>query len=196
MLQSPTVGGELIVLCPKDRKTELADSVLAGDLAVKCCPDCKGTWIPPENYETWQQRQGHPHDSSLPKTLNVDYVQSSLDAKAALCPDCNCYLSRARVSLKSPFFVERCSRCNGIWCDHGEWEVLETLGLHTSIERLFSSEWQIRMKEREYSERERQATIEKLGEPLAERIFELAELLENHPNGDFGVAYLMRRFEK
>lgn len=132
----------------------------------------------------------------MPKTLDVDYVQSPFDTKAALCPECNCYLARARVGLKTPFYVERCPNCHGIWCDRGEWDVLEKLGLHTAIEQLFSSEWQARVKEREYAARERQATIDKLGEDLAEKVFELAELLEGHPNGDFGVAYLMRRFDK
>ncbi len=70
------------------------------------------------------------------------------------------------------------------------------MGLNTVIQQLFTSEWQARSKEREQSEREKQATIEKLGEELANQLFELANLLESHPNGDFGVAYLMRRFDK
>jgi hypothetical protein len=70
---------------------------------------------------------------------------------------------------------------------------LERLGLHTTIEQLFSNEWQTQVRERQFSEQERQATIEKLGSELAGRVFELAEALEKHPNGDFGVAYLMRR---
>jgi Zn-finger nucleic acid-binding protein len=184
------------VQCPKDRKTELVDGVLADGLAVKCCPDCKGTWIPLEDYETWQSHQPAVEVRALPTTLNVDYVQSPYDTKAALCPACSYYLSRAKVSLKTPFYVERCSNCGGVWCDRGEWEILERLGLHTSIERLFTSEWQTKVKEQDYAEKERRATVEKLGDELAARVFELAELLENHPNGDFGVAYLMRRFEK
>ncbi|MEP0956871.1 zf-TFIIB domain-containing protein [Microcoleus sp. FACHB-1515] len=184
----------MTVRCPKDRKTELESSTLSGNLAVQCCSDCKGTWIPAAEYETWQSQHDRIHD--LPATLDVDYVQSPFDTKAALCPECNHYLSRAKVSLKTPFYVERCPNCNGIWCDHGEWEVLEKLGLHTAIEHLFTSEWQIRIKARETAEREREATIEKLGEDLAARVFDLAERLENHPNGDFGVAYLMRRFDR
>nr|WP_255527189.1 zf-TFIIB domain-containing protein [Oculatella sp. LEGE 06141] len=132
----------------------------------------------------------------MPTTLDVDYIQSPYDTKGALCPACSYYLARAKVGLKTPFYVERCSNCGGIWCDHGEWDVLETLGLHTSIERLFTSEWQTQVKERDYAEKERRATVEKLGDDLAARVFELAERLEGHPNGDFGVAYLMRRFEK
>lgn len=184
--------------CPKDKKIELVDSTLADSLAAKHCPDCKGTWIPAAEYESWQAHQHRPQTlaEALPKTLDVDFVQSPFDTKAALCPECNHYLSRAKVSLRSPFYVERCLVCGGIWCDYGEWDVLEKLGLHTAIQQLFSSEWQIRVKEQEYAERERQATIEKLGPELADRVFEMAELLENHPNGDFGVAYLMRRFDK
>lgn len=184
--------------CPKDKKVELMNGSLADRLAVKSCPDCKGTWIPAAEYETWQSSLPDNSDRSeqFPTTLDVDYVQSPLDAKAALCPECHRYLSRARVGLKSPFYVERCLECGGIWCDYGEWEVLEKLGLHTAIQQLFSSEWQTRVREREHLLTERQATVDKLGPELAERVFALADLLKQHPNGDFGVAYLMRRFNK
>jgi Zn-finger nucleic acid-binding protein len=184
------------VQCPKDRAVELVAGTLADAMQVQCCPDCKGTWIPPEQYANWQQQQPSQAPTIPKPTLDVDYVQSPLDSRAALCPECGHYLARARVNLKQPFYVERCPNCHGIWCDRGEWSVLEQLGLHTSIELLFSSEWQSRVKAYSYAERERQATIEKLGTDLAQKVFELAELLENHPSGDFGVAYLMRRFDQ
>lgn len=187
-----------MVQCPKDKNVILESQTIAGDLSVMCCPDCKGTWIPAEQYESWQAKQA-PIDTSaealLPKILEVEFKQPPQDTRAALCPDCSRYLSRAKVSLKNPFYVERCMACGGIWCDRGEWDVLEALGLHTSIEKLFSNTWQERVKELTYSHRERQATIDKLGDDLAAKVFELAELLEKHPNGDFGVAYLMRRFD-
>ncbi len=132
----------------------------------------------------------------MPKPVDVDYTQSPLDNRAALCPECGRYLSRARVSLKSSFYVERCLSCGGIWCDYGEWDILEKMGLHTAIERLFSAEWQAKVREREMAEQEQRATIDKLGSDLAEKVFELAKLLQEHPNGDFGVAYLMRRFNQ
>lgn len=189
-------ANELNLRCPKDRKFNLVCSTLTDGLTVQSCPDCKGTWIPAQNYQTWRNQQGSPSADPMPKTLDVDYVQSPLDNRAALCPECGRYLSRAKVSMKSPFYVERCMSCQGIWCDHGEWEVLAKMGLHTSIDVLFSSEWQAKMRERELAELERQAMIEKLGSELAEKIFELATLLTEHPNGDFGVAYLMRRFDQ
>ena len=181
--------------CPKCKKLTLSDGVLDDKFAVKYCQECKGTWIPASEYEAWQTRQAYNPTvpDLLSGTLNVDFVQSPFDTKAALCPECRRYLSRAKVNLRTPFYVERCMYCRGIWCDYGEWDVLERLGLHTTIEQLFTNEWQTKSRSRQFSEQERQATIDKLGSELAERVFELAEILERHPNGDFGVAYLMRR---
>ncbi|MGG6270581.1 zf-TFIIB domain-containing protein [Leptolyngbya sp. AN03gr2] len=183
--------------CPKERKITLTDGTLSEALAVKQCPDCKGTWIPAENYKAWQAERAHPKTAAdlVPKTLDVEFVQSPLDSKAALCPDCGSYLARVKVGMRSPFYVERCLSCGGIWCDRGEWDALEAMGLHVAIEQLFSSEWQTLSRAREHLALEKQATIDRLGVELADRVFELAEVLEKHPNGDFGVAYLMRRFE-
>jgi len=183
------------VQCPKCKTVTLLDGILDEKFAVKYCQSCKGTWIPASEYEAWQTTQPYSYVSPdlLSGTLDVDYVQSPFDTKAALCPECRRYLARAKVNLKTPFYVERCTHCRGIWCDYGEWEILEQLGLHTTIEQLFTNEWQSRVRERQFFDQERQATIDKLGPELAEQVFELAEELEKHPNGDFGVAYLMRR---
>lgn len=181
--------------CPKCKNVDLLDSVLPGKFAVKSCQECKGTWIPANEYEAWAASQ--PYNPVVPdlqsRTLPVDFVQSPYDTKAALCPECRRYLSRAKVNLTTPFYVERCMQCRGIWCDYGEWDILERLGLHTTIEELFSNEWQTKTREQKFSEQERRATIDKLGPDVAAQIFALADVLERHPNGDFGVAYLMRR---
>ncbi|MFB2938489.1 zf-TFIIB domain-containing protein [Aerosakkonemataceae cyanobacterium BLCC-F154] len=185
--------------CPKDQRVTLVNATLSNKLAVKLCPDCQGNWISATDYEAWIASQSEK--TAEPKlmaksTTEINFVPSPNDNRAALCPECQHYLTRAKVFYKRAFYVERCTHCGGIWCDKGEWEVLEKLGLHTNIEQLFSLEWQSRVRELEYSEKERQATTEKLGSEVAAMVFELAEVLEKHPNGDFGVAYLMRRFHK
>lgn len=187
--------------CPKEGQIELTDSQLSAGLLAKSCPSCGGAWIPPEHYTAWQRRHNHPEDpvtvSILPLSVVGATAPPPLDNRAALCPDCRSYLVRGRVSLQNfAFFVERCPNCNGIWIDAGEWDILKALNLHTHIDYIFSTEWQARVRELEQTERERQATLEKMGPEIAQRLFELADLLESHPNGDFGVAYLMRRFDQ
>lgn len=187
--------------CPKEGQVNLEDGQLAEGLAAQCCPSCGGAWIPPEAYADWRRPQVDPDQpitvSTLPLALTIEGQPSPLDNRAALCPDCKHYLVRGRINLnQGSFFIERCPNCNGIWCDRGEWEILEKLGLDTHIEYIFSGEWQNQVRLLEQAERERLATIDKLGPEIAAKIFELAEALEHHPNGDFGVAYLMRRFEQ
>lgn len=187
--------------CPKEDQVTLQDGVLAPGLAAQCCPSCGGAWILPENYADWRQGRVDPNAplqvSVLPFSLEANDQPSALDNRAALCPDCKHYLVRGRLNLRNAsFFVERCPNCQGIWCDRGEWDILEKLGLDTQIEHIFLGEWQAQVRALEQVEREKVATIEKLGPELAHKIFELADLLEHHPNGDFGVAYLMRRFDQ
>jgi Zn-finger nucleic acid-binding protein len=190
--------GDGIVQCPKDRKTLLTDKTLAEQLNVKCCPECQGNWIPPEEYAGWQMKQPEVEEliPLVDRVLEATYTPAPTDGMACFCPDCNCYLARAKVSTNSPFYVERCPNCKGIWCDRGEWEVLEETGIHSILDRLFTTDWQALVRDRELFAQERRATVDKLGLELATRVFELAEVLEQHPNGDFGVAYLMRRFDK
>jgi Zn-finger nucleic acid-binding protein len=191
-----------MVHCPKERNVELVDGTLAGGLRAHCCPECGGAWIPPEHYHNWRADQGIQSSETvavevLPSQLTVAFTPSPLDNRAALCPDCQHYLVRGRIGLKQgSFFVERCPNCKGYWCDRGEWEILQKLQLDTHLEYIFAEPWQAQVKALELAIREREATIDKLGADIAAKIFELAALLEEHPNGDFGVAYLMRRFEE
>lgn len=180
--------------CPKDKGESLVSVVLSGGLAAHHCPVCEGNWIEPETYGAWRLHQEELLPVPPPEDTDVGYDPAPQDARAGLCPDCKGFLARSRVSVSPPFYVERCSRCGGIWLDRGEWDVLQQLGWEGAIAYLFTEDWQNLMREYEYADRERRATIEKLGEDLAQQIFDLAEKLENHPNGDFGVAYLMRRF--
>jgi Zn-finger nucleic acid-binding protein len=195
------VGVGALYQCPKEGDIDLQDSQLEPGLATKACPSCGGAWIPPEHYVTWQRSQVDVEApiqvAVLPLTLDTDFKPGTLDNRAALCPDCRSYLVRGRINLNGgSFYVERCPNCAGIWCDAGEWEVLQQLELHTHIDYIFAADWQVQVREQEHGERERLATIEKLGPEIAQRIFELADLLEQHPNGDFGVAYLMRRVDQ
>ena len=184
--------------CPKDKQVDLVSGQLIGQLGAHHCPECQGVWLAGADYGAWQQQQPRAENLAalIDRALEADAARSPFDARAALCPECNAYLARARVSTKTPFYVERCPNCKGIWCDRGEWETLQTLALHTVIDQMFLGEWQTRTREREQLAQERRATIDKLGADLAAKIFELAALLEKHPNGDFGVAYLMRRCDK
>lgn len=187
--------------CPKEGKINLEERQIAPGLKAHACPSCGGQWIPATAYLPWQEhqvdRQAPVQVAVLPLSLGRPFPPPPLDNRAALCPECHSYLARGRINLGGgSFYIERCPSCQGTWCDRGEWEVLQDLQLHTHLEYVFSTEWQAQIRQLETEARERQAMLEKLGPELAERVFELTERLEKHPHGDFGVAYLMRRFDR
>ena len=189
------------MFCPKHPQESLIAGQLIDGLNASSCPTCSGSWVMSEDYQAWQTTQAdlsvQLNSLTVPINRDVDYQPSRYDTRAGLCPSCGFYLVRVRVNLKQvAFFIERCPACKGIWFDDGEWTVLEELGLNAYIPVLFTDEWQSHVRTAEVELRERVATAEKLGPEIAEKLFELAALLEDHPNGDFGVAYLMRRFEK
>lgn len=185
--------------CPKHPQESLLEGELTAGLKANCCPICEGAWLEPAAYGAWQGQQQTVavEDLTVPISRRLNREISVFDSRAGLCPDCGLYLVRQRLTLENGgFFVERCPGCKGIWCDGGEWETLNELGLSAAIPYLFTENWQSHSRQVERQTREKQATAEKLGQELAQKVFELASLLEDHPNGDFGVAYLMRRFEQ
>ncbi|MEB3252950.1 MAG: hypothetical protein VKO01_12550 [Cyanobacteriota bacterium] len=184
--------------CPKEGKINLEERQIAPGLSAHACPSCAGLWVPGANYLPWQAQRvegdAPVQVAVLPLSLSTPFPTSPLDNRAALCPECHGYLARGRLTLGGGcFYIERCPSCQGTWCDGGEWQILENLQLDTHIEYIFSPEWQALVRQLETGERERQALVDKLGAEVAQRVLELGELLQAHPHGDFGVAYLMRR---
>lgn len=178
---------------------ELEDAILNEIIPVKYCPKSEGFWISATNYQTWLANlpSSYAPEETLPHHNQFEnFVPSPFDGQAGLCPECGTYLSRTKVSIKTPFYIERCTSCGGIWLDSSEeWKILESLGLHTKIHEMFSSRWQAKMRQHQQEMVSRQNVIDKLGEEIANYVFELTEILENHPHGDCAATYMLRRFE-
>ena len=78
--------------------------------------------------------------------------------------------------------------CGGIWFDNSEeWNILEELGLHTKINEIFSSQWQARVREHQQEMINRETVIDKLGEEIAEYIFQLTDPEKEDTRGNFYI---------
>ncbi|MGD1902213.1 MAG: zf-TFIIB domain-containing protein [Geitlerinemataceae cyanobacterium] len=185
---------------PKDRQVSLTEETQPDGLRVYRCPSTEGVWVDRADYATWQESLNAaepPKMTEIVRRLEAsDASPAPEDGRAALCPVTGRLLIRARVDTPTPFYVERAPEEGGFWLDRGEWEILTQLGLHVRLDVLFSSEWQAKLRDCQQVERQKQATTDKLGKDLAQQVFELADALRAHPNGDFGVAYLMQQFDR
>lgn len=161
------------------------------------CSCCAGQWISADHYQIWQGAE-NSEDIRQPSFLaesETNYVPPDLDVKGSLCPECGGYLTRLKVfyTLKRSFYLERCAACGGFWCDRGEWQVLQQLGQERYLPQLFSTKWQISVREQLKLELERQMVIDKLGEELSTQLFELISSLADHPEGEFAANYISRQ---
>lgn len=184
--------------CPKCKEL-LAPAQLFDSLDSAHCPTCQGQWVDGDNYQEWQQSQARvavdPY-TCLQTDLATYQVPAPLDAKAGLCPQCQTILSRTKVSTQPFFYLDHCLACNGIWFDPDEANILVALRLHDRVDVLYSHAWQQQVRTAQLALSEKEAIVAKLGNEIAQQVFDLADVLKDQPNGDFAVAYLMRRFER
>jgi Zn-finger nucleic acid-binding protein len=90
-------------------------------MLVYACPNCKGRWFPRNALSEAKDRT----DDDL-RWIDFDPFGKEADkfqvpSRGKLCPEC----STAMTSLTyetSKVVIDKCSRCRGIWLDHGEFE--------------------------------------------------------------------------
>lgn len=171
--------------CPKCRTAAL--KAPSSGTPVLRCYTCHGMWLGIEEAQALAV-QGTLLDpqSMLPQ-------KASGDAVSGMCPEGHGILSRARVELEESFYLERCSRCSGIWFDGGEWEKLASSHLLHHLDDLWDPEWQRKMRVERAQQRQRERFLRELGPELFDRIEMLLAALERHPKAEQARAYILER---
>ena len=77
--------------------------------------------------------------------------------------------------------IDLCGSCDEAWLDHGEWGVLKTLELANRLPKVFTEQWQrkVRTEKREAARMER--LQDQVGEGDAARAEEVRNWLKSHP---------------
>ena len=152
------------------------------------CTRCKGVWLTRDEIHQWRAGEGVLKIS--PSEAPPDDLE--VDDRAGLCPDCGRILVRAPLDHvhpagkardeggeegeATPFYLDRCANCGGIWFDHGEWNELAHDEELDDLSRLWDPEWQRRRVE----EKNRRAYLERLEERLGSALFASVQGLLDH----------------
>lgn len=178
--------------CPKCTAQLLVavegSSTNVGSCALRC-PGCSGFWVPPE-VVVW------PGMQELLSELDAHPAQApGEDKRTGQCPEGHGLLRRARVTWHDPYFLERCSRCGGVWFDAGEWSRAVTDDLLPNLSDIWSPRYRKRL-----SDEQARASLEvdlraKLGTELFDLLHALADRLEAHTQRGVALAYLSERLK-
>lgn len=174
--------------CPKCAARELSELPSAAGSGTWRCLGCSGLWVLPSALNIQSALEALDAQDQPPPAPRVE------DQRTGQCPDGHGLLRRARVTFHDPYFLERCSRCGGVWFDAGEWTRLRADQLVANLPELWSPAWRRHLSEEQAHESLDSDLRNKLGAELFELLRSLGQRLETHEHRGVALAYLRERW--
>lgn len=142
------------------------------------CSGCQGVLIALTDYRRWRER--HPDLPATPSDAPV--IATDEPAGARPCPACGRLMSRHRVGLTPDFRLDRCSPCQLVWCDDGEWTRLHQARLAQGLARILTDSWQQTLIAQENRARREAEIRKRLGDDTYEELQRIRQWLATQPN--------------
>ena len=108
------------------------------------------------------------------------------------CGKCRNLMTKYRISADSRNRIDLCAKCEDVWLDDGEWELIETLVGSHELANITSQPWQHKVTSDTVDKMASERLSKELGDDY-QRIFELREWLEEHPSRFEILAYLSHK---
>jgi Zn-finger nucleic acid-binding protein len=140
--------------CPRCKTLDLKPTMIEEYLPAMSCGTCEGSFVSLLYYRHWAETQKPP--AAAP--AQAPSVETSESAGALLCPKCNRFMTKYKVSGRVANRLDVCATCDEAWLDKGEWELLEALQLSHKMPSIFTDEWQRRIRN-ELTEESRRAIL-------------------------------------
>lgn len=154
------------------------------------CERCGGFWIARAAVSALR-------DSGVLSALDAEPTTAiDSDRKNGVCPRGHGLMSRARVAIERAYFVERCTTCEWLWLDAGEWTRLSSEHLLDRLDDLWLPSWRARLHDEHATAALEDDLRKKLGDALFERLHTISMELVHHPHGDVALAYVRQLIHK
>lgn len=162
--------------CPKCENEQLEER----RNGAAACTNCGGMWMP--MYE-------------VPRLIDeavsaAGESQPSADGRSGMCPSGHGIMSRARIEAATPFTLERCATCFGVWFDRGEWQRLADEHLVEELPHFWSREWQAKQRRIRSRAAHLESAKEDFGDELYAQLTALATALREYPRRSEALAFL------
>lgn len=155
--------------CPTCKTQRLKPVKLADDLPAESCGHCQGALVSLLSYRIWLER--HPVASQLAADRNTNVCVEPEDTSHALvCPKCAGLMTKYRIAAETENKIDLCVRCNEVWLDNGEWELIKFLELADKLPQVFYDSWQKQIRQTHNQALKEQKFKELLGEDYQELV--------------------------
>ena len=172
--------------CPCCKNADLTPTMIEQNLPAMACSTCNGSLVSLLYYRHWAETQRPALDADT-----AQVVVETNDTTAALhCPKCQRIMTKYRLTGNVANRLDVCARCDEVWLDKGEWELLESLQLNLKIAAVFTDTWQRRIRQQSSDEARRRTFVRVVGEEDARRVEEFRDWLNAHQHRPEIMAYL------
>ncbi|MEO1347291.1 MAG: zf-TFIIB domain-containing protein [Cyanobacteria bacterium J06635_15] len=173
--------------CPTCKMPSLTQTSLENHLHAQQCKTCAGHWISAQNYWQWIEHQGETLPEKAPEDLSLEIVDHQ---KIIFCLDCHHLMLKYRVGHGTNFYLDRCSKCGGVWFDRNEWEALKQRNLHDEIHLIFSNVWQHKIRRSDLKHVADNAYRSILGDEDYPKAVQIKDWLTKHPKAEAILSFL------
>ncbi len=177
--------------CACSAHAVLDGHLLAPGLTAQRCPACGTVLLTLDDYRRWRERQPASGAVAPISTNNAEPEPEA--AQARHCPACQRLMSRHRTGTAPDFRLDRCSPCQLVWLDDGEWQRLEEAGLAAQLDMVLTDAWQQRIQAAEMQAGRDAALRARLGEETFAEVRRLQSWLDKHPQRTAILAELNAR---
>ena len=156
------------------------------------CTHCSGNWIKLSNYLQWQATQN-------PSSAIVDDIGVEIDvaeSKLVLsCPETGAVMTKFRIMSNVSHRIDWSTAAGAIWLDKGEWELLVAKGIANKMNRIFTDQWQKKIREETRRNNKESRYVNQFGANNYSRLKLVRSWLHEQNNEDKAmmIAFLLAR---
>ncbi len=169
--------------------TELRPVALAPGLSADTCSDCHGHWLAMDDYRHWVANGPAPVETDEAELPALRPDAAAADTARA-CPSCQRFMERLRVGRSPDFRLDRCSACQRIWLDAGEWAALAEAGLATRLGEILSDGWQRQLRDADAQARRETELRARHGDACIDELARVRAWLATQPQRETLLALL------
>lgn len=184
--------------CPKCKNIDLAPAKMEQGLSAMGCNQCQGMFVSLLYYRDWAERfavdadvDGAAPENNDAEVVSIAQEDISDTHNAMSCPKCSRIMTKYRVSSERDNRLDLCGNCDEAWLDKGEWSLLKSLSLATTLPQVFTEQWQRQIRQQVTDDNRRQRYSDSLGEDVVAEADKVREWLKDQPQRAQVLQYLM-----
>lgn len=176
--------------CSCASRAPLKTVALEDGLPAAACPDCGAVLLGMDDWRKWRSRS---------PLLAVRGAQPATDApadapadagRARACPACTRLMQRLPVHHAQNLRVDRCSPCQSVWLDPGEWAALVHLGVALQLDAVLADAGQRRLQGERLAATRMQTLRLRHGQERIDEVLRFRRWLNEQPYPDELLALL------